>query len=174
MKEYYPGIPKVKYEGPQSDNPFAYKFYNPEEIVAGKKMKDQLRFSAAYWHTICAAGADMFGVATADKTFGKTDPMELAETKAHAFFEIIDKLGIDYFAFHDRDIAPEGSNLAETNKNLDKIVDLFETLMKEYKKNLLWGTANMFNNPRYMHGAGTSCNPDAFAYAAAQRRKLLK
>ena len=174
MKEYYPGIPKVKYEGSQSDNPFAYKFYNPEEIVAGKKMKDQLRFSAAYWHTICAAGADMFGVATADKTFGKTDPMELAEAKAHAFFEIIDKLGIDYFAFHDRDIAPEGSNLAETNKNLDKIVDLFETLMKEYKKNLLWGTANMFNNPRYMHGAGTSCNPDAFAYAAAQAKKAIE
>jgi xylose isomerase len=174
MKEYFPSIPKIKYEGAASDNPLAYKFYNPEEVIAGKKMKDQLRFSAAYWHTICAAGSDMFGAATADKTFGNTDPMDLAKAKAYAFFEIIDKLGIEFFAFHDRDIAPEGTTLSESNKNLDVMVDLFESLMKEYDKKLLWGTANMFNNPRYMHGAGTSCNADVFAYAAAQAKKAIE
>jgi xylose isomerase len=174
MKEYYPGVPKIKYEGAKSDNPLAYKFYNPDEVVAGKPMKDQLRFSAAYWHTICAAGSDMFGATTADKTFGMTDPMELSKTKAYAFFEIINKLGIEFFAFHDRDIAPEGTTLSESNKKLDEIVDLFEKLMKEYDKKLLWGTANMFNNSRYMHGAGTSCNADAFAYAAAQAKKAIE
>lgn len=174
MKEYFPSIPKIKYEGAASDNPLAYKFYNPEEVIAGKKMKDQLRFSAAYWHTICAAGSDMFGAATADKTFGNTDPMDLAKAKAYAFFEIIDKLDIEFFAFHDRDIAPEGATLSESNKNLDVMVDLFESLMKEYDKKLLWGTANMFNNPRYMHGAGTSCNADVFAYAAAQAKKAIE
>jgi len=174
MKEYYPNVPKIKYEGAASDNPLAYKFYNPEEVIVGKKMKDQLRFSAAYWHTICAAGSDMFGAATANKTFGNTDPMDLAKAKAYAFFEIIDKLGVEFFAFHDRDIAPEGATLSESNKNLDHMVDLFETLMKEYDKKLLWGTANLFNNPRYMHGAGTSCNADAFAYAAAQVKKAIE
>ena len=174
MKEYYPNVTKIKYEGAASDNPLAFKFYNPEEVISGKKMKDHLRFSAAYWHTICAAGSDMFGAATADKTFGNTDPMGLAKAKAHAFFEIIDKLGIEFFAFHDRDIAPEGTTLSESNKNLDVMVDLFESLMKDYDKKLLWGTANMFNNPRYMHGAGTSCNADVFAYAAAQVKKAIE
>ncbi len=174
MKAYYPEIPKIKYEGPQSDNPLAFKFYNPEELISGKAMKDHLRFSAAYWHTICAAGMDMFGVATADKNFGATEPMEIAKAKAHAFFEIIDKLDIAFFAFHDRDIAPEGATLGETNKQLDVIVDLIEQLSKEYDKKLLWGTANLFSNPRFMHGAGTSCNADVFAYAAAQVKKALE
>ncbi len=174
MTAYYPEIPQVKYEGPKSENPLAFKFYNPDEIVAGKKMKDQLKFSAAYWHTICASGADMFGVPTADKTWGRTDPMALAEAKVGAFFEILDKLQLEYFAFHDRDIAPEGASLAESNQRLDRIVDLIEGLMKERGKKLLWGTANLFSNPRYMHGAGTSCNADAFAFAAAQVKKALE
>lgn len=174
MNEFYPSVPKVKYEGPKSDNPLAFKFYNPDEVIAGKKMKDQLKFSAAYWHTICAAGADMFGVSTADKTWGKSDPMELAEAKVGAFFEILDKLQLEYFAFHDRDIAPEGETLAESNRRLDKIVGLIESAMKASGKKLLWGTANLFSNPRYMHGAGTSCNPDAFAFAAAQVKKALE
>ena len=174
MTAYYPEIPQIKYEGPKSENPLAFKFYNPDEIVAGKKMKDQLKFSAAYWHTICASGADMFGVPTADKTWGRTDPMALAEAKAGAFFEILDKLQLEYFAFHDRDIAPEGASLAESNQRLDRIVDLIEGLMKETGKKLLWGTANLFSNPRYMHGAGTSCNADAFAFAAAQVKKALE
>lgn len=174
MTVYYPEIPQVKYEGPKSENPLAFKFYNPDEIVAGKKMKDQLKFSAAYWHTICASGADMFGVPTADKTWGRTDPMALAEAKVGAFFEILDKLQLEYFAFHDRDIAPEGASLTESNQRLDRIVDLIEGLMKETGKKLLWGTANLFSNPRYMHGAGTSCNADAFAFAAAQVKKALE
>lgn len=174
MTDFYVKVPHIKYEGPESDNPLAYKFYNPDELISGKKMKDHLRFSSAYWHTMMAAGSDMFGTATADKNFGKTDPMELAEIKAYAFFEILDKLGIEFFAFHDRDIAPEGESLAETNRNLDKIVDLFEKLMKKYNKKLLWGTANMFANPRYMHGAATSCNADVFAYAAAQAKKAVE
>ena len=174
MTAYYPEIPQVKYEGPKSENPLAFKFYNPDEIVAGKKMKDQLKFSAAYWHTICASGADMFGVPTADKTWGRTDPMALAEAKVGAFFEILDKLQLEYFAFHDRDIAPEGASLTESNQRLDRIVDLIEGLMKETGKKLLWGTANLFSNPRYMHGAGTSCNADAFAFAAAQVKKALE
>lgn len=174
MTDLYIKIPHIKYEGPESDNPLAYKFYNPDELISGKKMKDHLRFSSAYWHTMVASGSDMFGPATADKNFGKTDPMELAEIKAYAFFEILDKLGIEFFAFHDRDIAPEGATLAETNRNLDKIVELFEKLMKKYDKKLLWGTANMFANPRYMHGAATSCNADVFAYAAAQAKKAVE
>lgn len=174
MHEYYPNVPQVKFEGPQSDNPLAFKFYNPDEIVAGKKMKDHLKFSAAYWHTICASGADMFGLPTADKTWGKSDPMALAEAKVGAFFEILEKLQLEFFAFHDRDIAPEGANLAESNRRLDKIVDLIEAAMKKSGKKLLWGTANLFSNPRYMHGAGTSCNPDAFAFAAAQVKKALE
>ena len=174
MTAYYPEIPQIKYEGPKSENPLAFKFYNPDEIVAGKKMKDQLKFSAAYWHTICASGADMFGVPTADKTWGRTDPMALAEAKVGAFFEILDKLQLEYFAFHDRDIAPEGASLTESNQRLDRIVDLIEGLMKETGKKLLWGTANLFSNPRYMHGAGTSCNADAFAFAAAQVKKALE
>lgn len=174
MTAYYPEIPQVKYEGPKSENPLAFKFYNPDEIVAGKKMKDQLKFSAAYWHTICASGADMFGVPTTDKTWGRIDPMALAEAKVGAFFEILDKLQLEYFAFHDRDIAPEGASLTESNQRLDRIVDLIEGLMKETGKKLLWGTANLFSNPRYMHGAGTSCNADAFAFAAAQVKKALE
>ena len=174
MTAYYPEIPQVKYEGPKSENPLAFKFYNPDEIVAGKKMKDQLKFSAAYWHTICASGSDMFGVPTADKTWGRTDPMALAEAKVGAFFEILDNLKLEYLAFHDRDIAPEGASLTESNQRLDRIVDLIEGLMKETGKKLLWGTANLFSNPRYMHGAGTSCNADAFAFAAAQVKKALE
>ncbi len=174
MNEYFPKISKVTYEGSKSDNPLAFKFYNPEEVVAGRKMKDHLRFSMAYWHTLCANGVDMFGVGTADKTFGMKEPMDIAKAKAYAAFEIMDKLGIEFFAFHDRDIAPEGETLKETNKNLDAIVDIIEPLMKEYNKKLLWNTSNMFGNPRYMHGAGTSCNADVFAYAAAQVKKELE
>ncbi len=174
MTEFFPNIPKIQYEGPQSDNPLAFKFYNPDEVIAGRKMKDHLRFSMAWWHTLCANGTDMFGVGTVDKSFGTSDPMDLAKAKVEAGFEIMDKTGIEFFAFHDRDIAPEGDNLAETNKNLDVIVDLIEARMKETGKKLLWDTANMFGNPRYMHGAGTSPNADAFAYAAAQAKKAIE
>lgn len=174
MTELFKNIPQIKYEGAGSDNPFAFKFYDPEATVAGRKMKDHLRFSMAYWHTLCANGTDMFGVGTVDKSFGTSDPMDNAKAKVDAAFEFMDKIGIEFFAFHDRDIAPEGENLAETNKNLDVIVDLIEERMKNSGKKLLWATANMFGNPRYMHGAGTSPNADAFAYAAAQAKKAIE
>ena len=174
MKEYFVGIPKIAYEGPKSKNPLAFRYYNPDEVIAGKTMREHLRFSMAYWHTLCADGTDMFGRGTANKTFGESDPMAHARAKAFAAFELMDKLSIDYYCFHDRDIAPEGATLAESNANLDEIADLLEELQKKYNKKLLWGTANCFNHPRYMHGAGTSPHADVFAFAAAQIKKAIE
>ncbi|MBE6569577.1 MAG: xylose isomerase [Ruminococcaceae bacterium] len=174
MKEFFKDIPYVKYEGANSTNPMAFHFYNPDEVIAGKSMRDHMKFAMSYWHTMCAEGSDMFGVGTIDKSYGASDPMELAKDKAYAAFEFMNKLSIDYFCFHDRDIAPEGATLAESNARLDEISDLLAELMKKYDKKLLWGTANCFNNPRYMHGAGTSPNADVFAFAAAQIKKAME
>lgn len=174
MKEYFGNIPVIQYEGTNTANPFAFRYYNPEEVVAGKKMKDQLKFALSYWHTLCGDGTDMFGRGTADKTFGGKTAMEIYENKAYAAFELMNKLQIEYFCFHDRDIAPEANMLAGCNANLDHIRPILEGLMKENSKKLLWGTANCFTNPRYMHGAGTSCNADVFAFAAAQIKKAIE
>lgn len=174
MSEFYPTIKKIVYEGNKTDNPLAFRFYNPDELVAGKSMRDHMRFAMSYWHTMVAEGSDMFGVGTLDKKYGSSDPMEQARNKAHAAFELMDKLDIDYYCFHDRDIAPEGSSLTESNKRLDEITDLLKDLQQEYNKKLLWGTANMFSNPRYAHGAGTSPNVDVFAFAAAQAKKAVE
>ena len=174
MKEYFVGIPKIAYEGPKTKNPLAFRYYNPAEIIAGKTMREHLRFSMAYWHTLCADGTDMFGRGTADRSFGESDPMAHARAKAYAAFELMDKLSIDYYCFHDRDIAPEGATLAESNANLDEISDLLKELQEKYNKKLLWGTANCFNHPRYMHGAGTSPHADVFAFAAAQIKKAIE
>ncbi len=174
MKEYFVGIPKIAYEGPKTKNPFAFRYYNPDEIIDGKSMREHLRFSMAYWHTLCADGTDMFGRGTANKTYGESDPMALARAKAYAAFELMDKLSIDYYCFHDRDIAPEGTTLSESNANLDEISDLLLELQEKYNKKLLWGTANCFNHPRYMHGAGTSPHADVFAFAAAQIKKAIE
>ena len=174
MKEYFPNIKKIAYEGPKTKNPLAFRYYNPDEVIAGKTMREHLRFSMAYWHTLCADGTDMFGRGTADKSFGESDPMSHARAKAYAAFELMDKLSIDYYCFHDRDIAPEGATLAESNQNLDEIADLLEELQQKYNKKLLWGTANCFNHPRYMHGAGTSPHADVFAFAAAQIKKAME
>lgn len=172
--EYFVNIPKIKYEGKESTNPLAFKFYNPDEVIAGKTMREHLRFAMSYWHTMCAEGSDMFGAGTGDKSYGATDPMEQAKNKAYAAFELMEKLDIDYYCFHDRDIAPEGATLAETNARLDEIADLLEELMKKSGKKLLWGTANCFGNKRYMHGAGTAPNADVFAFAAAQIKKAIE
>ena len=172
--EFFKGIEKIKYEGKNAKTPFAFRYYNPDEVVAGKTMREHLRFAMSYWHTMCAEGADMFGVGTIDKSYGAADPMEQAKNKAYAAFELMDKLDIDYFCFHDRDIAPEGQTLAETNARLDEITALLKDLMKRYNKKLLWGTANCFGNKRYMHGAGTAPNADAFAFAAAQIKKAVE
>ena len=172
--EYFNTVSKVRYEGRGTSNPLAFRFYNPDEVIAGKTMREQLRFAMSYWHTMCAEGTDMFGVGTTDKTYGGSAPMEIAKNKAYAAFELMDKLDMDYFCFHDRDIAPEGRTLAESNARLDEMTALLKTLMAEHNKKLLWGTANCFGNKRYMHGAGTAPNADVFAFAAAQIKKALE
>ena len=174
MSEYFTNISKISYEGPESDKPLAFKFYNPEESVAGRTMREQLRFAMSYWHTMCAEGTDMFGVGTACKNYGQTDPMAQAAHKAYAAFELMEKLDLDYFCFHDRDIAPEADTLRETNARLDKIQGILAELIKATGKKVLWGTANCFGNPRYMHGAGTAPNADVFAFAAAQIKKAVE
>ena len=137
-------------------------------------MSEHLKFAMSYWHTMCADGTDMFGKGTADKTFGGETPMEIAKNRVYAAFELMEKLGMKYFCFHDRDIAPEGATLKETNENLDEIVPVIKSEMKRTGIKLLWGTANCFNNPRYMCGAGTASNADVFAYAAAQIKKAIE
>ena len=174
MGEIFNNIKSIKYEGCKSDNPFSFKYYNPREIIASKTMKEQLKFALAYWHTLCGTGTDMFGPGTADKMFNTDNLMDHAKAKAYAAFEIMDKLDIEYFCFHDRDIAPEADNLRETNERLDIIADLLQDLMKNSNKKLLWGTANCFSNPRYMHGAATSPNADVFAFALAQVKKAIE
>ena len=173
MKEFYPNVPKIAYKGKDGDA-LSFKFYNPDEVIGGKTMKEHLKFAMSYWHTLCGDGTDIFGPGTQDKSFGGSSLMETAKNKAYAGFEIMDKLSIDYFCFHDRDVAPEQKTLAETNKVLDEYVDMLETLMKESGKKLLWGTTNAFSNPRFTHGAATSCNADVFAYAAAQIKKAIE
>ena len=173
MKEFFPNVPKIEYQGKGGDA-FSFKFYNAEEKLGGKTMKEHLRFAMSYWHTLGGDGLDMFGPGTLDKSFGGVSSKEIHTNKAYAGFEIMNKLGIDYFCFHDRDIAPEGSSLAESNAILDHYIDLLEQLMKEHGKKLLWGTANLFKNRRYLHGAATSCNADVFAFAAAQVKKAME
>ncbi len=174
-KEFFPNVPKIKYEGPESDNPFAFKFYNPDKKVAGKTMREHLRFSIAYWHTMTGDGSDPFGVGVNIRPWlSITDKMEQAKARMHALFEVLDKLDIDFFCFHDRDIAPEGETLRESHKNLDEIVSLAKQLMGEHKVDLLWGTACLFQHPRFTHGAATNCNADVFAYAAGQVRKAIE
>ncbi len=173
MAEFYPGVSKIKYEGSKSKNPLAYKYYNADEVIAGKKMSEHMKFAMSYWHTMVAEGSDMFGVGTLKKDYGSSDPMESARNKAYAAFELMDKLGIEYYCFHDRDIAPEGASLAESNARLDEISDLLLELNKKYDKKVLWGTANLFSNPRFAHGAGTAPNADVFAFAAGQIKKAL-
>ena len=171
--EFFKGIEKIKYEGIDSENPLSFKFYDKDRVVMGKKMSEHLKFAMSYWHTMCAGGQDMFGANTIDKSFGATDTMEIYKNKVLASFELMEKLGIEYFCFHDVDIAPEGATYKETVKNLDTIVALIKEQMNKTGIKLLWGTANCFSNPRYMSGAGTSPSSDAFCYAAAQIKKAL-
>jgi xylose isomerase len=175
MKEYFPEIKKLEYNPDRYSRALGFKRYQPDEVVGGKTMKEQLRFSVAYWHTMVGAGRDPFGPETGERPWNDiANPMKLAEERVHAAFELMQKLGVGYFCFHDRDIAPEGDTLAETNKNLDKIVRLIKEKIEETGIKMLWGTASLFSNPRYMHGAATSPNADAFAYAAAQVKKALE
>jgi xylose isomerase len=168
-------IPKVVYEGPQSDNPLAFRWYNPEEVVEGKTMKDHLRFTVCYWHTFRGDGSDPFGSATMQRPWDDgTESVENACKRARVAFEFFEKLDAPFYAFHDRDVAPEGKSLAESNKNLDAVADVLKEEQDRSGVKLLWGTANMFSNPRFMHGAATTCNVEVFAYAAAQVKKAIE
>ena len=174
MKKYF-DIEKIKYEGPKSKNPLAFKFYDSERIVLGKTMKEHLPFAMAWWHTLCAAGTDMFGRDTADKSFDvEKGTMEHAKAKVDAGFELMQKLGIEYFCFHDVDLVPEAENINETNKRLDEITDYILVKMQETGIKCLWGTANMFSNPRFMNGAGSSNSAEVYCFAAAQIKKALE
>ena len=166
MTGFFKGIQQIKYEGPASDNDFAFRHYNPDEIVMGKPMKDHLRFAAAYWHSFAWEGGDPFGGRTLDRPwFG--DSMEAAKLKADVAFEMFQILNVPYFCFHDADVRPEGNDFATNTRNLEEIVDYFAGKMDETGVKLLWGTANLFSHRRFMSGAATNPDPDVFAFSAA-------
>jgi xylose isomerase len=166
MTDFFKGIPQIKYEGPDSRNEFAFRHYNPDEIVAGKRMEDHLRFAIAYWHSFAWQGGDPFGGQTFDRPwFG--DTMALARLKADVAFEMFEILNAPYFCFHDADVRPEGADFAENTRNLEEIVDYFAAKMETSRTKLLWGTANLFSHRRFMSGAATNPDPDVFAWSAA-------
>jgi xylose isomerase len=163
---YFDHIPAIRYEGPETTNEFAFRHYNPDEVVMGKRMEDHLRFAVAYWHSFAWPGGDPFGGQTFDRPwFG--DSMALARQKADEAFKLFDILGVPFYCFHDADVRPEGATFAETKRNLDEIVDYFAQKQATHKTQLLWGTANMFSHKRWMSGAATNPDPDVYAYAAA-------
>jgi xylose isomerase len=165
-KEYYKGIPEIKFEGKESDNPLAFKYYNPTQEVAGKSMKDHLRFAVAYWHSFCGTGADPFGPGTLKFPWDEpSDAIAAAKEKADAAFEFITKIGFDYYCFHDFDLVREAGTFAESEKRLSTIVEYLKEKQEASGVKLLWGTANCFSNPRYMNGAAT--NPDFKVLARA-------
>ena len=175
MSEIFKGIDTIKYEGPQSKNPLAFKFYDAEKLVMGKPMKDYLPFAMAWWHNLGAAGTDMFGRDTADKSFGaEKGTMAHAKAKVDAGFEFMQKLGVEYFCFHDVDLVPEADDINETNARLDEITDYILEKMNATGIKCLWGTANMFSNPRFMNGAGSTNSADVYCFAAAQIKKALE
>lgn len=171
---YFNNVSGVKYEGPDSNNPLAFKYYNPEEMINGRKMEDLLRFAVSYWHTFTAEGTDPFGNGTMIRSYDRFSGMDLAKARVEASFEFYEKLNVPFFCFHDADIAPEGDSLSETFKNLDEITAMIKEYMKSSKTKLLWNTANMFSHPRWLHGAATAPNADVFAYAAAKVKKGLE
>jgi xylose isomerase len=172
--EYFKGIKKIKFEGKNSDNPLSFKYYNENQIVAGKSMKDHFRFAIAYWHTLKGNGADMFGSGSFNRPWEKGEkPMDIAHKTMDAAFEFFVKLGVPYYCFHDRDIAPEGASFKESCDNLKVMVDKAKQLQQETGVKLLWGTANLFSNPRFMNGAASNPNPHVFAYAAAQVKNAM-
>ncbi|WP_410504591.1 xylose isomerase [Maribacter sp. ACAM166] len=173
-KEYFKGIDKIKFEGKESDNPMAFKYYNPDQVVAGKTMRDHFKFSTAYWHTFCGQGSDPFGPGTQSFEWDKSsDAIQAAKDKADAAFEFFDKIGFDYFCFHDFDLIQEGSTFVESEKRLSIITDYIKEKQKESGKKLLWGTANCFSNPRYMNGAATNPDFNVMARAGGQIKLAL-
>lgn len=173
MSYFKPG--KIQYEGPKSKNTLAFKYYNPEEVVMGKKMKEQLRFAMSYWHTLTYMGTDPFGGVTMHRDWDQTDDaMNKAKERVHAAFELMEKLQIPFFCFHDQDIAPRADSLVETNKRLDEIVVVIKEEMARTGIKCLWGTTNAFSDDKFVHGAGTSSNATVFAYAASQIKKAME
>ena len=171
----FPDVPKIPFEGPDSDNPLAFRWYNPDEMVAGKTMRDHLRFTVVYWHTFRGTGSDPFGAATLQRPWDDgSESVDNACKRARVAFELFEKLGAPFYAFHDRDVAPEGGTLAESHANLDAVAKVLREEQDRSGVKLLWGTANLFSNPRYMHGAATSCNVEVYAYAAAQVKKAIE
>lgn len=171
---YFENVSKVVYEGAASTNPLAFKFYDPEERIAGKTMEEILRFGVAYWHTMTMDGSDPFGDGNMQRPWDKFSGMDLAKARVEAAFEFFEKLNVPFFCFHDVDIAPEGNSLAETYQNLDSIVSMIKEYMNTSKTKLLWNTANMFTHPRFVHGAATAVNADVYAYSAAKVKKGLE
>jgi xylose isomerase len=168
-------IPRIEYEGPKSKNPLAFKHYHATEKLNGKTLRDHLRFAVCYWHTFRNPLSDPFGVGTAIRPWDDgSNSVANAQRRVRVAFEFIEKLGAPFYCFHDRDVAPEGRDLRETNKNLDVIVKILREEQQRTGIKLLWGTANLFANPRYVHGAATSCNVDVFAFAGAQLKKVLE
>ncbi len=171
----FPDTTKIPYEGPSSKNPLAFKHYDADELVEGKPMREHLRFSVAYWHTFRGTGNDPFGPGTALRPWDDgTASLDNATNRVRVAFEFMEKLGAPFYAFHDRDIAPEGKSLAETNRHLDAVVAVLQEEQARTDIKLLWGTASLFTNPRFVHGAATSPNAEVFAYAAAQVKKAIE
>ena len=166
----------IAYEGPESDNPLAFRWYDAERSVAGRTMAEHLRFAVCYWHSFNWDGFDIFGAGTMDRPWlgVQSDPMDAARRKMEAAFEFFSKLGAPFWCFHDRDIAPEGATFAESCRNLDTMVDEAARHMEATGMRLLWGTANLFSNPRYQAGAATNPDPELFAYAAGQVCQVLE
>src|ERR1700712_6131062 len=172
---FFPEVSKIKYEGPSSQNPLAFRHYDADAKVEGKSMRDHFRFAVAYWHTMRGTGSDPFGPGCAVRPWEDgTDSVEMAVKRVRVAFEFMEKLGCPFYCFHDRDVAPEGKSLAETNKNLDTVVKALKEEQQRTGIKLLWGTANLFSNPRFVHGASTSPNADVFAYAGAQVKKAME
>lgn len=172
MSDFFQGIPQIKFEGPDSSNEFAFKHYNPDEIVLGKRMEDHLRFGIAYWHSFAYEGGDPFGGRTFERPWFDGG-LENAKLKADVAFEMFNILNAPYFCFHDLDVRPEGATFAENQRNLEEIVDYFAEKMEASQTKLLWGTANLFTHRRFMSGAATNPDPDVFAYSAATIKSCM-
>ncbi|NNG10226.1 MAG: xylose isomerase [Arenibacter sp.] len=173
-KEYFKGIGEIKFEGKESDNPLAFKYYNPDQVVAGKTMREHFKFAIAYWHTFCGQGSDPFGPGTQNFEWDQaSDPIQAAKDKADAAFEFISKMGFDYFCFHDFDLVQEAGSFAESEKRLATITDYIKEKKAQSGIKLLWGTANCFSNPRYMNGAATNPDFDVLARAGGQIKLAL-
>lgn len=174
MTNFFKEIPNIKFEGTESQNPLAYRYYDAKRKILGKTMEEHLRLAICFWHTFCWSGHDIFGDGTYNRAWlNNNDPLQRAEQRAYAAFQFIEKLNVPFFTFHDRDIAPEGKTIQESQKNLQHITEIITTEMQRTNIKLLWGTANLFSHPRYMAGAATNPNPEVFAFAVAQVKQAM-